>query len=272
MSRVPAGIMAGKGTLENNSSESRYTQAAADFVATDDFPVEFVCPITQTLMQDPVLTIQGNVYEHAAITEWLQSHTTDPLTNNHLTAFTLIPCNPIKSEIEEFRAAVRRLGPEAAARLPMPQQPQPVLLSDPMPASKPTTETAAPSSAVTPHARQHAAAPHSLAHPVAFTPFPQPLTTFSQALSAVLHSSLQIASYQSVIAKQTSARTSSCQQEVYRAVLLQQEGCPALQPSHAQARDSVSRCHSQLKLAETHVDSGSQPIQEAALQCTVHRQ
>lgn len=103
---------------EQDSAQSRYAQAATHFAGTGDFPVELICPITQTLMQDPVLTVQGNVYERAAITEWLQAHSTDPLTNAPLTALTLIPCNPIKSEIAAFTAAVRKCGPEAAAKLP----------------------------------------------------------------------------------------------------------------------------------------------------------
>lgn len=61
---------------EADTEDSRYKQAAADFVENDDFPIELICPITQTLMHDPVLTVQGNVYERAAITEWLQTHTT----------------------------------------------------------------------------------------------------------------------------------------------------------------------------------------------------
>ncbi|KAL0025586.1 hypothetical protein WJX79_004293 [Trebouxia sp. C0005] len=104
-----------------DTEDSRYKQAALDFVKNDDFPIELICPITQTLIYDPVLTVQGNVYERAAITEWLQTHTTDPLTNAHLTVLTLIPCNPIKSEIEAFKAEVRKLGPEAAARLELPR-------------------------------------------------------------------------------------------------------------------------------------------------------
>lgn len=79
-------------------------------------PAELVCPITQTCIQDPILTVQGNVYEHAAITLWLQTHDTDSLINASLKAPTLIPCNRIKSEIEAFKAEVRRLGAEAAAQ------------------------------------------------------------------------------------------------------------------------------------------------------------
>ena len=59
-----------------DTEDSRYEQAAANFVKNGDFPIELICPITQTLIYDPVLTVQGNVYERAAITEWLQTHTT----------------------------------------------------------------------------------------------------------------------------------------------------------------------------------------------------
>ncbi len=41
----------------------------------------------------------------------------DPLTNAHLTALTLIPCNPIKSEIEAFKAEVRKLGARSSSKV-----------------------------------------------------------------------------------------------------------------------------------------------------------
>lgn len=103
---------------EASPTESSYAQAALDLAASDEFPVELVCPITQVLMHDPVLTVQGNVYECIATTGWLQSHNTDPLTNNPLTQHTLFPCTPSKQEIDAFVAALRKLGPEAAAQLP----------------------------------------------------------------------------------------------------------------------------------------------------------
>ncbi len=71
-----------------HSTESRFAQAALNFVAKDEFPVELVCPITQTLMQDPVLTVQGNVYERAAITEWLQVHSIGGYSAKYHTALT----------------------------------------------------------------------------------------------------------------------------------------------------------------------------------------
>lgn len=187
--------MADKATPESDSSASRYAQAAAEFVESDDFPVEFICPITQTLMHDPVLTVQGNVYERAAITEWLQSHTTDPLTNAHLTALTLIPCNPIKSEIEEFKAEVCKLGPEAAARLPKPEPVRPSATTSAGDQNLSTNSDAIRG----PTRRPQPTAPQSLANPVSFVPFSQPLATRRQAHNAVLQCDPDVASFQAII-------------------------------------------------------------------------
>lgn len=119
----------------------------------------------------------------------------DPLTNAHLTALTLIPCNFIKSEIEAFKEEVRKLGPEAAARLPTPDPPPP-------PAStsagnkKPSTESESDRGSAT---RPQPTAPHALARPVSFVPFSQPLTTHRQALNVVLHSDPDLATLQSIL-------------------------------------------------------------------------
>ena len=39
----------------------------------DEVPAEFMCPITQELMIDPVVTSDGNTFERHAITAWLQT-------------------------------------------------------------------------------------------------------------------------------------------------------------------------------------------------------
>jgi len=44
------------------------------------FPENFICPITQTIMVDPVMCEDGITYERSAITQWLQSHNTSPVT------------------------------------------------------------------------------------------------------------------------------------------------------------------------------------------------
>jgi hypothetical protein len=62
---------------------------------------ELRCPITQTIMIDPVFTSNGHTYERKAIERWLKKKLTDPLTNEAVSD-TLIPNKAMKSEIQEM--------------------------------------------------------------------------------------------------------------------------------------------------------------------------
>ena len=62
-----------------------------------NFQARFVCPITQDVMEDPVLVAQtGNTYERRAVEEWFARSNTDPLTNAKLEVATLIPNNVLR--------------------------------------------------------------------------------------------------------------------------------------------------------------------------------
>ena len=62
-----------------------------------NFQARFVCPITQDVMEDPVLVAQtGNTYERRAVEEWFARSNTDPLTNEKLEVATLIPNNVLR--------------------------------------------------------------------------------------------------------------------------------------------------------------------------------
>ena len=67
-------------------------------------PHSFLCPITCDVMDRPVVAADGHSYELEAITQWLQSHTTSPLTNAPLHNTGLIPNVALRSAIEEWRA------------------------------------------------------------------------------------------------------------------------------------------------------------------------
>ena len=54
-------------------------------------PVEFLCPITQEMMVDPVFTTDGHTYEKTAIQRWLTHKRTSPLTGALLSSTNLIP-------------------------------------------------------------------------------------------------------------------------------------------------------------------------------------
>jgi len=63
-------------------------------------PDEFVCPITQTLMRDPVLTKEGHSFERWAILEWIYTNGTCPLTRRPLLSRSeLIPNTLLKIRI-----------------------------------------------------------------------------------------------------------------------------------------------------------------------------
>ena len=73
----------------------------------DDIPPSFFCPITFDLFKDPViLGNTGHTFERAAITDWLESNTTDPLSNESLTDTTLVVNFALRDAINDY---LRRL-------------------------------------------------------------------------------------------------------------------------------------------------------------------
>jgi hypothetical protein len=67
-------------------------------------PHAFLCPITCDVMDRPVVAADGHSYELEAITRWLESHTTSPLTNAQLHNTVLVPNVALRNAIEEWRA------------------------------------------------------------------------------------------------------------------------------------------------------------------------
>jgi len=73
----------------------------------DDAPPEFLCPVSQTLMVDPVKTADGNIYDRPSILEWFATFTqgtapTSPLTNLPLASLDLDPQGPLRRRIAHF--------------------------------------------------------------------------------------------------------------------------------------------------------------------------
>ena len=61
----------------------------------DQIPKDFICPITQSIMIDPVMTINGESYEKHAILKWFRrsskKNTKDPLSNETLKTRKVVP-------------------------------------------------------------------------------------------------------------------------------------------------------------------------------------
>lgn len=70
-------------------------------------PIEYVCPITSSLMVDPVIAMDGHTYEHSAITRWFKEHmqrVTSPMTNLPLPSQMLVPNVSLRKLIQDFSA------------------------------------------------------------------------------------------------------------------------------------------------------------------------
>ena len=75
-------------------------------------PDEYICPITQVVMVDPVLGSDGRSYERSAITEWLRTHNTSPLTREVMTAESLKPNYALRSLIQRHNALPQVTKPQ----------------------------------------------------------------------------------------------------------------------------------------------------------------
>jgi hypothetical protein len=65
-------------------------------------PDEYICPITQAVMVDPVSGSDGRTYERSAIVEWLRTHNTSPITREIMTAGSLKPNYALRSLIQRY--------------------------------------------------------------------------------------------------------------------------------------------------------------------------
>ena len=67
-----------------------------------EVPDDYVCPITAEIMTDPVSTSDGFTYERTAISEWLRTKDTSPVTGATLESKTVIPNLSLRSMIRAF--------------------------------------------------------------------------------------------------------------------------------------------------------------------------
>mmetsp|Transcript_49076 Transcript_49076/g.116803 ORF Transcript_49076/g.116803 Transcript_49076/m.116803 type:complete len:702 (-) Transcript_49076:112-2217(-) len=72
-------------------------------------PVDFVCPITQQVMQNPSMAADGFSYEREAIQAWLNQSSKSPMTNVELPNRELLDNRALKASIEAFSQATGRL-------------------------------------------------------------------------------------------------------------------------------------------------------------------
>jgi hypothetical protein len=83
----------------------------------------FLCPITQEVMTDPVIGSDGITYERAAIEAWFAAgHNTSPLTRAPMTSRSLVPNIALRALIQESAAAATAAttDPDPTTTTPVP--------------------------------------------------------------------------------------------------------------------------------------------------------
>ena len=90
--------------LERATSDGGSTGAAGPSEASEaaEVPDHYVCPITAEIMTDPVCTADGFTYEREAISEWLHTKDTSPVTGATLESKTLIPNHLVRCLLRAF--------------------------------------------------------------------------------------------------------------------------------------------------------------------------
>ena len=74
----------------------------------DDTSDDFICPITQEIMDDPVIAVDGHTYDRIAIEEWFTHKRVSPKTNVQLDSIALLPNHLIKRQITEWKERQRK--------------------------------------------------------------------------------------------------------------------------------------------------------------------
>lgn len=68
-------------------------------------PNDWLCPITLSVMRDPVIASDGHSYERSAITQWFDQSTMSPKTGARLHSTDLIPNIALRNTIQDYLKA-----------------------------------------------------------------------------------------------------------------------------------------------------------------------
>ncbi|CAJ1399357.1 unnamed protein product [Effrenium voratum] len=87
-----------------------------------EVPNEFLCPISQQVMEDPVITADGHTYDRAQIERWLRDQATSPITGEQLQHKNLVPNHSLRKLIMDTVADAGRTS-QSAIEAPLPSGP-----------------------------------------------------------------------------------------------------------------------------------------------------
>lgn len=90
----------------NDSEKTFYEKIPPDVindeVPNNKVPNEYLCSITQDIMQDPVKTTDNHTYDRVSIERWFKTRNTSPLTGLPLDDISLTSHTVLQDEIKEY--------------------------------------------------------------------------------------------------------------------------------------------------------------------------
>lgn len=78
----------------------------------DDVPKHLVCPLSLTIMNNPVIASDGHTYEKNAIQSWMVQKKTSPISRDELLPH-LFPNLQLRNQIDDWKKAYRKARTEA---------------------------------------------------------------------------------------------------------------------------------------------------------------
>ena len=88
-------------TTTTTTTTSTTTTTTVDL--SQEVPEEFICPLTQDIMEYPLLTKYGFTFEKAAIVDWVDQSQTCPMTRRHLTVSGLVRNVALEEKIRRWK-------------------------------------------------------------------------------------------------------------------------------------------------------------------------
>jgi hypothetical protein len=90
--------------IESSSSSSSLPSQEVIGIDLDNVPQEFICPVSLELMDDPLMSKDGQNYDRKSIVEWINiGNSSCPLTRKPLRLSDLVPNHKLRKEIMEWK-------------------------------------------------------------------------------------------------------------------------------------------------------------------------
>jgi U-box domain len=80
----------------------------------DDIPPDFLCPLSLSIMEEPVIASDGHTYEKYNIQTWMVQKKNSPITREKLLSH-LFPNLLLKNQIDDWKKAYRKAKTDAEA-------------------------------------------------------------------------------------------------------------------------------------------------------------